>query len=58
VTTQPCVNVRDPLAVTFHLRTDEHVNATSVSVSVSKYSELLWSAVNAHEPKALQIGTS
>jgi len=30
----------------------------NVSVSVSKYLELLWSAVNAHEPKALQIRTS
>jgi hypothetical protein len=52
------VNLQGPLALTFHLKTDEHINATSVSVSVSKYFELLWSTVNAHEPKALQIGTS
>jgi hypothetical protein len=30
----------------------------NVSVSVSKYFELKRTAVNAHEPKALQIGTS
>ena len=42
-------DVRDPLAVTFHLRTDGHVDATTVSVSVSKYYELPRFRVNANQ---------
>ena len=48
----------NPHVVPFLLKTDEQFNATNVSVSVSKYFELPWFRVNAHEPKALHIGTS
>jgi hypothetical protein len=40
------------------LKHGENINAKNVSVPVSKVFELLWSSVNAHEPKALQYGTS